>query len=86
MGNAGPKCATTSMGHGKEILTLLIFTMSIWVRSWRSCADGGKDAINPDGTEFIVLLMTDWKLVKLGTCGSSADKLRVFRPRTSKTD
>ena len=33
MENAGPKCATTSMGHGKEILTLLIFTMSIWVRS-----------------------------------------------------
>ena len=32
------------------------------------------------------MLMTDWKLVKLGTCGSSADKLRVLRPRASKTD
>ena len=32
------------------------------------------------------MLMTDWKLVKLGTCGSSANKLRVFRSRASKTD
>ena len=32
------------------------------------------------------MLMTDWKLVKLETCGSRVDKLRVFRPRASKTD
>ena len=32
------------------------------------------------------MLMTDWKLVKLVTCGSSADKLRVFRLWASKKD